>query len=154
MSKKVIFVLPMLFCWLAGVALADPAEPKIVMDLKAEPTHYVGRCPATVNFKGTITLKSPGASIEPYAPIEVRYVFTRSDGAVDTRVKSVIVPIPGTRAIGTTWTLGDSVKLPVYEGWQAIKVLSPVELTSEKASFKIKCNEKTPYQKAPMNKLR
>ena len=49
----------------------------------------------------------------------------------------------------TDWTLGDLKVLPRYAGWQALKVLSPVEIESshETGSFEINCGSTTGAQK-------
>jgi hypothetical protein len=47
----------------------------------------------------------------------------------------------GTQEVMTDWTLGDPRVRPRYTGWQAVKVLSPVEIESnhETGSFEINC---------------
>jgi hypothetical protein len=68
-------------------------------------------------------------------PLTISYIFVRSDNAFDTHVKTVSVPIGDSAAVSTTWTLGDPVKLSSYNGWEAIKVLSPEQVVSEEAAL-------------------
>jgi hypothetical protein len=57
----------------------------------------------------------------------------------------------GSQPVTTDWTLGDSRVLPRYAGWQAVKVLSPVEIESnhETGSFEINCGGTTGAQTNP-----
>jgi hypothetical protein len=43
--------------------------------------------------------------------------------------------------VSTTWTLGDARLLPSYEGWQEIRILSPNDIVSKRATFKLTCND-------------
>jgi hypothetical protein len=49
----------------------------------------------------------------------------------------------GTQSISATWTLGDAKSLLSYEGWQAVKIVSPNEFESnhETGSFVMKCGQ-------------
>lgn len=98
--------------------------------LKAVQKVYSGDCPAKIVFKGTITVNRPGT---------VSYVFTRSDGATDTRIKKITFLAAGSKPVSTTWTLGGATR-PNYKGWQAIKILSPNPLTSKHAEFEVYCD--------------
>ena len=69
----------------------------------------------TVAFGGSLTTNGPGA---------VKYSFTRSDGATSP-VYTMDFKEAGTQSVTTSWTIGDAQSLPTYEGWQAIKILSP-----------------------------
>src|SRR5258705_508251 len=99
--------------------------------LKADSAENDGPCPVTVRFSGYISVNGPGT---------VKYTFTRSDGATGP-VEVLTFKAAGAQMVATTWTLGDSIRLPFYTGWQAIKVLSPNELESsrEAGKFEIKC---------------
>ena len=78
--------------------------------LKALPAVYRGDCPGVIKFNGTITSDRAGI---------VRYIFTRSDGATDTNIKTLRFLRRGTMKVQTTWTLGGST-LCYYTGWEAI----------------------------------
>ena len=146
---KIILVLSTIF--IACGSLANGAEKKAVKDSKpfaveqkavvekltvikavltASPAIYRGNCPGVITFNGSITLNKPGT---------VKYVFTRSDGATDTITKTLIFISPGTKNVNSTWQLGGT-SLPYVKGWKAIKVLSPKSVTSDQASFELRCN--------------
>jgi hypothetical protein len=92
--------------------------------LSADPTDYSGPCPVTIRFNGEITTEGGGG--------EIAYTFVRSDGATGPVQK---VFAQGTMKVSTTWTLSASP----FEGWQAIRLLSPQELQSGEAVFRIRC---------------
>jgi hypothetical protein len=101
------------------------------VSLRAEVSKNASGCPVTVNFTGHITAKGRGT---------VKYRFVRSDGAT-SGVRTLDFASSGSLPVTTTWTLGDATLLPTYEGWQAVKVLSPNELESNHAdgAFVISC---------------
>ena len=104
--------------------------------LEADNAHPGGQCPITVSFSGYIKTAGPGS---------VMYTFTRSDGATSP-VYTLNFKEAGMQPITTSWTLGDASVLPAYEGWQAIKILSPNQLESrhDTGSFSIKCGAGRP----------
>lgn len=74
------------------------------------------------------------------APCVVKYRWLRSDGAVDSQAPHTLVfKKAGAQSVSTEWNLWAKS----YEGWQALEVLSPNALTSNKAAFKIYCNQTT-----------
>jgi hypothetical protein len=89
-------------------------------------------CPFTVNFVGHITANGRG---------RVRYTFVRSDGATGP-IEPLDFEDAGTKSVRTTWTLGGS-DLTRYEGWQAIKIVSPNKIESGRkaGSFAVACGE-------------
>ena len=95
--------------------------------LAADPRPEAAPCPVTLNFSGTITANGAGV---------VKYTFMRNDGAT-APVYTMEFDAAGTKPLGTTWTLD----LPAYEGWQAVKILSPNEMFSEKAPFRLTCGK-------------
>lgn len=99
--------------------------------LQAGDANASGKCPVKVVFNGYITANGPGT---------VKYTFTRNDGAT-APIQTLNFTKAGTQTVSTDWTLGDASVLPRYEGWQAIKILSPNEMESshEKGSFVMKC---------------
>lgn len=99
--------------------------------LKADDARLGGACPLTVNFNGYIRTDGPAT---------VKYTFIRSDGAT-APVYTLEFKEAGTQSVSTSWTLGDAKALPTYEGWQAIKILSPNQMESsrETGGFQINC---------------
>ncbi|MDD1776149.1 MAG: hypothetical protein LUP94_02220 [Candidatus Methanomethylicus sp.] len=123
-----VTVMALLVLCLVLTQTADAKVTKAV--LSASPAEFRGDCPGVITFTGTITVDAPG---------KVKYIFTRSDGAIDTITKTLVFKKAGTQKVKTTWTLGGQV-LPCYEGWEAIDVTAPNTLTSNQAKFNIKCN--------------
>jgi hypothetical protein len=105
--------------------------------LTADVAGMSGPCPIRVVFRGYITANGP---------VTVKYTFTRSDGATGPAY-AMEFKEAGTQAVSTDWTLGDASALPHFEGWQAIKILSPNELNSDRAFFKGSCLKETPSAK-------
>jgi hypothetical protein len=98
--------------------------------LAASPAEFRGSCPGVITFTGSITVDKAGI---------IKYIFTRSDGAIDTITKSLFFKGPGTKKVTETWTLGGT-QLPYYKGWEAIKVIAPNGVMSNQATFELKCN--------------
>jgi hypothetical protein len=119
-------------CLTAALTLSAAGQDFRVtgVTLTADPRATAAPCPVTLNFSGTITANGAGV---------VKYTFVRNDGAT-TPVSTLEFDAAGTKPLGTTWTLD----LPAYEGWQAVKILSPNEMFSEKATFKLECEKKLP----------
>jgi hypothetical protein len=97
--------------------------------LSASPASYKGSCPAKISFKGVVSAKKVGS---------VQYKFIRSDGAM-APIQTIKFSKPGDEIVETTWTLGGA-SLPTYAGWQAIEIVYPTSLTSNKAEFKVACS--------------
>jgi hypothetical protein len=93
--------------------------------IKADAYYNSGPCPITVGFGGWITTNGPGV---------VRYTFTRSDGAAAAE-ETITFERAGTKQVRAGWTLGRG-----FKGWQAIKILSPNEVESNRAEFNTKCD--------------
>jgi hypothetical protein len=116
---------------LAAAALCTPVQAAVTRAvLNPDMRLHAGDCPARVVFRGSITANAPGV---------VRYVFTRSDGAVDTDIKTLRFARAGTLPVTTTWTLGGA-PLPQYKGWEAIKVLQTRPVLSNEAAFEVRCD--------------
>ncbi|MBZ5665271.1 MAG: hypothetical protein LAO30_11770 [Acidobacteriia bacterium] len=105
-----------------------PAQ--LTATLSSSPADYRGDCPGVVTFNGTVT--SDKAQI-------VTYIFTRSDGAIDSNPKTLTFTGAGSKTVSTTWTLGGD-GLPHYAGWEAIKITQPSVVTSNQANFELRCN--------------
>ena len=142
------FYAAMLFTLLLGCSITASAasngseEFKVTeVFLKADDGRPTGPCPVRVTFRGYITANGPGA---------IKYTFTRSDGATGP-VYIMEFKKAGTQAVMTHWTLGDARVLPRYAGWQAVKVLSPVEIESnhDTGSFEINCTGPSGVQTNP-----
>ena len=130
--EKMVLVTLISALFLFSSSEALYAQPKISAELKAIPETYSGRCPVTIKFQGKITVTN---ITRP--PLKVQYKFIRSDGAF-APIRTINFIRDGSRAVNTTWTLGGP-GLPTYEGWQAIKVVYPQDVESNKANFKIEC---------------
>ncbi|MDQ6785506.1 MAG: hypothetical protein M3033_01620 [Acidobacteriota bacterium] len=132
-----LFTLFILLCGLLGIGLlpvkvaAQEGFRVTEVFLKADDARPTGKCPLTVKFNGYITANGAGT---------VKYTFTRSDGAT-APAYALTFEKAGTQPVSTDWTLGDASALPYYEGWQAVKILSPNEMESshETGSFVLKC---------------
>lgn len=107
--------------------------------LSAEPASQSVNCPVTVGFKGKITLTSDKLILT--SPVVVQYRFKRSDGVVDTDIKTLTFTKPGSQDVSQTWGKlgGGSDRALVYCGWQSIEILSPQKVESNKAEFAFHC---------------
>jgi photosystem II stability/assembly factor-like uncharacterized protein len=101
----------------------ETGTPNLTATLRAEPADYSGPCPGTIHFAGEIT-----GTVS-----DVAYTFVRSDGATGPVEKVSLAS--GKAAVSTTWTLSTAS----YSGWQALKIVSPLELTSNQAEFRFTC---------------
>jgi hypothetical protein len=101
--------------------------------LKPDQPDMNGKCPMQVKFTGAITVNGGGT---------VKYTFTRSDGA-NAPAQAISFTEAGTQTVSTDWTLGDVSSLPRFEGWQALKILSPNEMESshDTGSFVLRCSD-------------
>lgn len=98
--------------------------------LEADPIEYVGHCPTTAKFYGTISVNGPGS---------VLYTFQRSDGSYVAEPKIVYYDA-GSHAVQMSWKVGNYYSpTRVYKSWVEISVSSPNALTSNKARFSITC---------------
>ena len=121
---RVVFAIAFL---LSGSATAQ-AAPTVQATLKADPTTFSGSCPAKITFNGTIMSWKAG---------RVQYKFIRSDNA-NAPVQTLVFEQPGRKAVSTTWQLGGP-SLPQYTGWEAIQIVYPQQVSSNKATFKVQC---------------
>src|SRR5262245_17949 len=133
-SKFTLFVLMAGLCCIASLAANVAAQENIrvgAIFLKADVGKQYGLCPLPVKFNGYISARGRGT---------VKYTFTRSDGAT-APVYSMYFDRSGTKPVSTDWILGDASALPYYQGWQALKIVSPVELESSHSTgaFAVSC---------------
>jgi len=127
-------LLTILLALLLGVTVAGPTAAATEFSVagvgvEAVPAAYVGTCPGVITFKAKMQANAAG---------RVKYTWIRSDGATGP-VEYIDFVEPGVLHVETTWTLGDVSILPRYEGWEQIKILSPAEMVSNKATFTLKC---------------
>ena len=123
----------LLICLVADPVASGADEEFRVTEvfLKADDGRPSGPCPLRVVFRGYITANGPG---------RIKYTSTRSDGATGP-VHIMEFKRAGSQPVMTDWTLGDATVLASYEGWQAVKVLSPAEVESnhKTGSFSLSC---------------
>lgn len=113
--------------------LSEPLVGELLVtasSLSSTPAKSQGRCPVTINFSGAITVNGKGT---------VQYRFLRSDGAVGP-LQVLQFDSAGTKPVSTIWSLGGP-GLSTYSGWQAIDIVSPNVMQSEKASFAFQCEK-------------
>jgi hypothetical protein len=120
--RLILFSIFLLLC-----AKNSPPQNTISLKLFAEPSSYKGECPAKITFKGRIIATEP---------CQVQYHFIRSDGA-SSPAKEETFEKAGWKDVSMTWTIGKD-----YSGWVVLKVISPQPAESEKAHFKITCEER------------
>jgi len=118
----------------AAVEQLAPGVPEHVSVTKsylaADPQLYVGYCPTTVHFYGTITANGPTSAL---------FTFKRSDGSFVAEPKLVFADA-GSRAVQMSWKLGNYYAASrAYTGWAAIAVSQPNVLSSNKARFSVTC---------------
>jgi hypothetical protein len=132
--KKSSLILLGTIAFIAGTVvmpLALQAGPTITAKLTASPSSLTAYCPATIKFTGAIKVDNVIK-----APVTVQYKFVRSDGG-STAPITLNCPSAGVYPVNTTWTIGAT-----YSGWEAIEVISPVAVKSEKAPFTLTCLSK------------
>jgi len=118
-------------------------EPvNVAADLSAGPESYAGKCPVLITFKGTIRVNRPTT---------VKYRFIRSDNA-DGPVQTLTFRRAGTQKVKTTWQLGGPAR-DDYKGWEAIDILSPVAVRSNRAYFEVRCGVDGPRGDRPYKRL-
>jgi hypothetical protein len=129
--KKTSLILLGTIALFAGMVLmqaALQAAPTIMAKLTVSPSSLTAYCPATIKFTGAIKVDNVIK-----APVAIQYKFVRSDGG-STALITLNCPSAGVYPVNTTWTIGAT-----YSGWEAIEVISPVSVKSEKAPFTLTC---------------
>jgi hypothetical protein len=122
---KLLIILAVLMGLL--VSSGDLFSKVIRVYASVNPTSFKGECPKVFEFTGKIASDSPGI---------VKYKWLRSDNA-QAPEQTINFNAPGTQIVTTTWTLGGPGM--TYNGWEAIQILSPNPMTSNKAAFTLKC---------------
>lgn len=85
---------------------------------------YNGACPAKITFTAVISYTGTGS---------IQYTWLRSDGA-KAPTRTLQLKGGGTETVTTSWQLGKS-----FRGWQALKIISPVQFQSQNSSFSVNC---------------
>ena len=96
--------------------------PKIVIKTTVKPGHYRGPSPAVISFNGIINVDRPCV---------IKYEFDRSDGAVGPE-ETLTFDQAGGKIVTDSWTLSMD-----YRGWEALHIISPVDMTANKAKFQV-----------------
>ncbi len=110
-----------------AIVTAPEAQPLTVNKVVvAQPRPYSGRCPATIEFVGTIFVSRPA---------RVDYRWERSDGVAGPR-ESVDIR-SAAKSVTTRWQIGVSRK--PFSGWQRLRVLAPNSVSSNTATIQLKC---------------
>ncbi len=122
--KKFSIVL-LLSPFLLGQNLPKEESP-LSVKITADPKNYTGVCPANIKF--TVEFSTSSLS-----PLSVQYQLFRSDGA-KSELRTISVSKISPQKITETWQLNQD-----YSGWEAVRVVSPVRMESNKAEFTVKC---------------
>jgi hypothetical protein len=132
-KRRLIFVVMVVtFVIFMGIAATgfpqQQIPPNVKAVLSAKPASYTGNCPALITFGGYIAVNQP---------MTVQYKFIRSDNA-NAPVQTLYFSSKSSQEVTTSWQLGGP-GLPTYSGWEAIQIISPVSVESNKANFRIRC---------------
>jgi hypothetical protein len=132
-SSGLILVAILLLLTLGSSLSAKVTGVQVTVD----PASFTGKCPAVFTFKAVISVDAPGT---------VKVQWKRSDGAI-APVETVVFALPLThqggkpapKTITTTWTLGGEGQK--YKEWQALAILGPNEMMSNRAEFTLECKK-------------
>lgn len=141
--KKPALILLGTIAFFAGMAFmqtALQAAPTITVKLIASSPSLTAYCPATITFTGAIKVDNVIK-----APVAIQYKFVRSDGGSSAPI-TLNCPGAGVYPVQTTWTPGAT-----FSGWEAIEVISPVSVKSEKAPFSLTCVPRPFIDSEPLN---
>lgn len=94
------------------------------VSIKADPVIYTDKCPKTIRFVGNITANGKGV---------IKCRFIRNDG-FEHKIQTLTFDSEGSQPVTNTWRLYGN-----YKGWQAIHILSPRDMKSDKGHFEVKC---------------
>jgi hypothetical protein len=129
-TVKIKYVLAASFLVASCLPLAlVRAQEHTVTDVKAvaNPKEYNGPCPATIEFIGTIFVS--------HHPARVTYYWERSDGAKGPR-ETVDIRSAG-QGVSTKWQVGQPGRN--FNGWEKLHVIAPTGITSDEATFRVRC---------------
>jgi hypothetical protein len=103
--------------------------------LKPDDPRPAAQCPVTVTFHGYVTANGAGV---------VRYTIAHSSGPGvphDVGPHELVFRTAGTQRISTTWTSNNLGTSNHYDGWEAIRILSPNPMDSNHSTggFSVNC---------------
>ncbi len=124
-NLKELLVFLILSSFLLAQNLPKQENP-LSVKITAEPKSYTGVCPANIKFTIEFTTSSP-------SPFTVQYQIFRSDGA-KSELRTISVSKMSPKKLTETWQLNQD-----YSGWEAVRVVSPVRMESNRAEFTVKC---------------
>lgn len=134
MSKKALFgLLAAVILFTAASLFAPPPLPR--PHLTVEPARHEGPCPVTLTFESEI--------LPPPLPGPVKYRFVRSDGGQGP-IQELKFWTPQKKKVSTTWTLSGD-----YAGWVQLRILSPGNVESNRAHFRVRCRTSPPVGQNP-----
>ena len=102
----------------------DVAAKVVKVTASVNPPDFSGNCPKRFEFTGEITVDKPCV---------VTYKWIRSDNAM-APVQTIKFKRPGTQKVSNYWELSAE-----GEHWEAVQVMEPNPMTSNKAVFRLKC---------------
>ena len=109
------------------IALAAHAQTVTRVRVVAKPKNFNGHCPAEIQFIGTIRVSRH--------PVEVEYVWERSDGARSERQRVVIRS--ARQSVNEYWTLGShGTRMHI---WEQLHVLAPTNIRSARIPVRVNC---------------
>ena len=129
MNRKRTLAVALAAASLAALPLAADAQVRTVtrVNAVAKPKSHVGRCPATIDFIGTIHVS--------HYPVRVEYEWERSDGARSER-RTVDIR-SAARGVSDRWTLGQRGER--INIWERLHVLAPTGISSPEAHAHLDC---------------
>ena len=109
------------------VAATAHAQTVTRVGVVAKPKNFRGRCPAEIQFVGTIHVSRH--------PVEVQYVWERSDGAQSER-RTVVIR-SAAQGLNEYWTLGRQGQR--MQIWEQLHVLAPANIRSNRVPVHVNC---------------
>ena len=109
------------------VAATTHAQTVTSVRVVAKPKNFRGHCPAEIQFIGTIRVSRH--------PVQVEYVWERSDGARSER-QHVVIRSAG-QSINEYWTLGSHGQRTQI--WEQLHILAPTNIRSARVPVRVDC---------------
>jgi hypothetical protein len=103
--------------------------PISILSRQAQPPEFRGKCPTKIRFSWRVTTKTPA---------RVSYQILRSDNA-SAPLQALDFAEPGWKEVQSEWNFGADGIGRMYSGWQALKIVAPHALQSEKIPFRATC---------------
>jgi PKD repeat protein len=115
---------------------AEPGDPSTIkVSASANPAHYEGPCPVTIDFKAIITGVGP--------ILDIKYRWHDSMGYLGPPIGQNLIA-DSAQAPTQTRKLGDINNAPSSQEWMAIEILEPVQLQSNVAWVSVTCTSAIP----------